>query len=77
MSDELRVVRRLALDYVNLLYAGKIYTFTGHNMVGNCTKTCNTWTCDVSLYCMGPKISILEVNIEYNNPQEYFVTGFT
>lgn len=26
---------------------------------------------------MGPKISILEVNIEYNNPQEYFVTGFT
>ena len=33
------------------------------------------WVCEVHLYCSGPRISVLEVDIEYNNSKEYFVTN--
>jgi len=74
-EEELRNVKRLALDYVKLLYKGNIYSFSGHN-IRSVNKICNIWTCEVNLYCSGPIVGILEINIEYHNKKEYFVTGY-
>lgn len=35
-DEELKAVRCLALDYVKLLYEGKIYSFSGHHLKGEC-----------------------------------------
>lgn len=74
-EEELTAIRRLALDYVDLLYDGKIYSFTGHN-IRRVYKTCNIWRCEVNLYKLGPIVGILEIDIEYYNKREYFVNGY-